>query len=74
MKVRVLLIVMCLISLAVCGCQRGDFMLSPVVKGQLAPHAGYNIGPELYLEQGDRVIVTGAVIWIEGTDPNDLFE
>jgi hypothetical protein len=49
-------------------------MLSPVVKGQLAPHAGYNIGPELYLEQGDRVIVTGAVIWIEGTDPNDLFE
>jgi hypothetical protein len=56
-----------MISLA--GCQRGDIQVSPVLKGQPAPHAGYNIGPGLYLNKGEPAKVTGAVIWIEGLDP-----
>lgn len=55
------------------GCQRGDIVLSPVFEGQPAPHAGYNIGPELWVEQGIQAKVSGAVIWIRGTDPNSLF-
>ena len=61
-----------LILLCVAGCQRGDFKASMVIKGQLAPHAGYNIGPELYVEEGSSVPVTGAIVWIRGLDPNDL--
>lgn len=60
------------IGLLVVGCQRGDLKISPVVIGQSAPHDGYNIGPELYLEEGDPVKVTGAVIWIKGTEPAEL--
>ena len=67
-----LLVVMMLCML--CSCQRGDVKISPVIEGQVSPQAGYNIGPELYLEIGDRAKVTGAVIWISGLDPNDLLE
>ncbi len=61
-----------IISLCLAGCQRGDFKMSPIVEGQLAPHAGYNIGPELWLEKGMPAKVTGAVIWIRGLDPNNV--
>jgi len=48
-------------------------MISPVIDGAKAPHKGYNIGPDLWLEAGDEVKVTGAVIWLEGTEPNEIF-
>ena len=67
-------ILMCLLAISLAGCQRGDFKASPIVEGQPTEHAGYNVGPELYLEAGDEAKVTGAVIWIRGLDPNDLFE
>lgn len=67
-----LVIVTVLIMLALIGCQRGDFKVSMVIEGQPAPHAGYNIGPDLYVEPGIPVPVSGAVIWIRGLDPNDL--
>ena len=54
------------------GCQRGDFRASMVIRGQPAPHAGYNVGPEIYVLPGDPCPVTGAVIWIRGLDPNDI--
>lgn len=71
MKRKLLLIVM---LCGLCGCQRGDIRVSPIIEGQSTVHAGYNIGPELYLEAGDSAKVTGAVIWISGLDPNDLLE
>jgi len=61
-----------LICIALGGCQRGDVKASPVIEGQPAPHAGWNIGPELWLEQGQPAKVTGAVIWIKGLDPNNI--
>lgn len=67
-----LVIVAMLITVVLLGCQRGDIRISPVIQGQPAPHAGYNIGPELYVQPGTPVPVTGAVIWIRGLDPNDL--
>ncbi len=59
--------------MAMTGCQRGDIQLSPVFEDQAAPHAGWNFGPDSYLDQGDQVKVTGVVLWLKGTDPNDLF-
>jgi len=62
------------VMLLMSGCQRGDFRISPIIAGQPAPHAGYNVGPETYIEEGQPALVTGAVIWIRGLDPNDLYE
>lgn len=70
---RHIVITLFVVMLLLSGCQRGDIKVSPVVENQASPHAGYNIGPELWVEQGDTIKVTGAVIWIKGTDPNDLF-
>ena len=70
MQIVVVVLLLCLLGV---GCQSGDIKVSPVIEGQKAPHAGYNVGPELYLETGDKVKVTGAVIWMKGLDPNDLF-
>lgn len=69
---KVICVIILAIFLLVVGCQTGDIKVSPVIEGQRAPHAGYNIGPELYLETGNVVKVTGAVIYIKGFDPNDL--
>jgi len=66
----ILLILPVILSLS---CQRGSIKVSPVIEGVSAPHAGYNIGPDLWLEPGDKVKVTGAVIWIEGLEPNEIF-
>ena len=73
MQIVAVAMLLCLLGICSVGCQSGDIKVSPVIEGQKAPHAGYNIGPELYLETGNKVKVTGAVIWINGFDPNDLF-
>jgi hypothetical protein len=70
---KVIIVLLVVLAGMVAGCQRGDVMLSPVIEGQPAPHAGYNIGPELWVEPGNPVKVTGAVIWIRGVDPNSIF-
>ena len=59
-------------ALLICGCNRGDLKVTPVVEGQAAPHAGFNLGPDTWLEPGNEVKVTGAVIWIKGVDPNSI--
>jgi len=69
-----MIIILCLVSLLFTGCRRGDIQISMVIEGQTTLHDGYNVGPELYLKKGDKAKVTGAVIWIKGTDPNELFE
>jgi len=70
MKYVVTLLVVCLL---VVGCQRGDIKVSMVLENQAAPHEGYNVGPETYVQEGDPCPVTGAVIWIKGAEPNDIF-
>lgn len=69
MKLKLLVVML----LCIAGCQRGDIQVSPIIEGQPAMHSGYNVGPELWLEKDDPAKVTGAVIWIKGLDPNDLF-
>lgn len=54
------------------GCQRSTFRVSMVIEGQKAPHDGYNIGPELYVNKGQPVKVSGALVWVRGLDPNDM--
>jgi len=61
------------LALLVCaGCRHGDFKAEAVIKGQPAPFAGYNIGPELWVEEGQPCPVFGAVIWVKGLEPNDI--
>lgn len=62
-----------ILAVLVSGCRRGDFKMSTIIAGQPATHAGYNIGPELYLEPGDIAVTTGVVLWLEVLDPNDLW-
>ena len=57
---------------AIVGCGGENFKVSPVWEGQLAPHAGYNIGPDTYVQPGDKIKVSGLVVWIDGLDPNDV--
>lgn len=66
------LTIICL--LAICGCNGGDIKITPVIKKQPAPHSGYNLSPEMWVEQGERVPMTGVVLWLKGTEPNDIFE
>jgi hypothetical protein len=66
------LVVLVLGVLLIAGCQRGDIRISAVVEGQRAPHAGWNFGPDSYLEEGDTVKVTGVDLWMKGFDPNDF--
>lgn len=71
-KLGVLIVLLAL--LVVVGCpQRGDLAISPVFKGNPAPHRGWNLGPDIWVEAGDPVPVSGVVFWLEGTDPNELF-
>ncbi len=62
----------CILAVAA-GCDRGSAKMSPVIEGQAAPHAGWNFGPDSYLQPGNEVKVSGVVLWIEGTEPNDIF-
>jgi hypothetical protein len=68
------IVTLILVLFVIAGCNRGDIQVSSVLQGQPAPHRGYNIGPGLWVETGQPVLVTGAIVWIEGTDPNQLFE
>lgn len=70
---RTVVVIVILVAVLIAGCNRGSLKATPVIAGQPAPHAGYNVGPSLYLLPGDTVLVTGAVIWIKGLDPNELF-
>lgn len=72
MKVLRILVILAVLLISNTSCQRGDAQVSVVVQGQTAPHKGYNVGPDLYVEQGDPIPVSGLLIWIRGLDPNDL--
>jgi len=65
----IILIVLLLIG---SSCNRGDIKITPVIENQGAPHPGWNIGPDMYVETGDLCPITGAVVWIKGLDPNDI--
>ena len=67
-----LCVLILLVALVLSGCNRGDFKVSPVVEGQASPHAGFNLGPDTWVETGNEIKVTGAVIWIKGVDPNSM--
>ena len=72
-KLVVTIVVALLVTgLSIVGCMRGDLKATMVIAGQPAPHDGYNIGEDIYVEEGKPVIMTGAVVWIKGLDPNDL--
>ncbi|MHC4676285.1 MAG: hypothetical protein ACYTBZ_27655 [Planctomycetota bacterium] len=68
---RTVVVIILLAAILIVGCSRGDLKVTPVIAGQAAPHAGYMVGE--YLRAGDRVPVSGAVIWIKGLDPNEVF-
>lgn len=72
MKAILLGIILIVLLLIGSSCNRGDVKITPVIENQIAPHAGYNIGPDMYVEPGDLCPITGAVIWIKGLDPNDI--
>lgn len=63
-----------LILLSLAGCGGDNFQVSPVFEGQAAPHAGYNFGPDSYVQTGDEVKVSGVIVWIDELDPNDILE
>ncbi len=66
------LVAILIITLFTSGCQRGDFRMSPVIEGQPAPHDGFNLGPEIYVYQGQPVKMSGMVLWVNGLDPNSF--
>ena len=68
----ILLILVAACLLMACGCKHGDFKAEVVMKGQPAPFTGYNVGPDLYVVEGQPCPVAGAVVWIKGLDPNDI--
>ena len=66
------LVAILIIVLFTCGCQTNSVKFTPVLEGQPAPHDGFNIGPDIYVYQGQPCKITGAVLWINGLDPNSL--
>ena len=56
------------------GCGGDNFSIEPVIEGQTAPLSGWNLGPSMYVQEGDEVKLTGVVIWIDGLDPNDIVD
>jgi hypothetical protein len=66
------LIILAILALCLAGCHRGDLKVEPAIKGQPAAITGWNIGPELYIEQGQPCPITGAIVYIKGLDPNEL--
>lgn len=63
-----------LVVLLMAGCSGDSFRVSTAIEGTPAPHAGYNFGPDSYVQAGDEVKVTGVIVWIEGLDPNDIVD
>lgn len=66
------LVAILIIALFTSGCQTSSIKFTPVIEGQPAPHDGFNLGPEIYVYQGQPCKLSGAVIWIKGLDPNSL--
>ena len=62
------------LAVVIAGCGGENFTVSPVLEGQAAPHAGWNIGPDSYVQPGAEVKVTGVIVWIDGLDPNDVLD
>ncbi len=56
----------------ICGCATNDIKISPAIEGFPVSQDGYNVGPELYVRKGEPAKVTGAVIYIKGTEPEVL--
>lgn len=70
-----LIILLAIVLLAGCPfIQRGDFKASVVIEGQPAPFAGWNVGPDLWIEEGDIIKVSGGHIWVRYFDPNEWSE
>ena len=67
-----LTLILILMAILLVGCQRGDIKLSPVIQGQPAPHDGFNLGPEIYVYQGQPCKMSGMVLWVNGLDPNTI--
>lgn len=71
---RKMLISLCLVSLLlIVGCQSEDFRASVVIEGQPVPFDGWNIGPGLFRLKGEPAKVTGYQMWVNGLDPNDIY-
>ena len=70
MKRLVIIIILAILM----GCQTKDFKATIVAEGQPSPHDGYNIGPDIWVEEGTPVKLSGAVVWINGLDPNSIEE
>jgi hypothetical protein len=66
-------IVAVLLALLFGGCDRGDIRATVVIEGQPAPHDGWNVGPDLWLRAGEPAKVAGAVVDVDGLDPNSVF-
>jgi len=62
------LICSALILVSMAGCRRGDLKVDTVFKNQPAPFSGWNIGPEMWIEAGDPVLVDGVIIWTPWLD------
>jgi len=67
---KTVIITLIMAMLLISGCQRGDIKAQIVIQGQPAPYDGYNISPEIYVLEGQPVPMTGALVWINGLDPN----
>ena len=71
-KRGLLTLISLLVFICLVGCRHGDLKVSTVFENQPAPHSGFNVGPDWWVEQGDPVPVTGVVIWVKGLEPNDI--
>ena len=71
MKTKLIITVL-LTLLLISGCQRDDLGITPVRFGQITPHEGWNLSPDMYLFEGDTVPMTGVVIRINGLEYDDL--
>ena len=69
MKTKLIILLMLVM---ISGCQRGDLGITPVRFGQITPHEGWNLSPDIYLFEGDTVPMTGVVIRINGLEYDDL--
>ena len=69
---RYVILILIIIIVVLTGCQRGDIKITPVIQGQPAPHDGFNLGPEIYVYQGQPCKMSGMVLWVNGLDPNTI--
>ena len=63
--ILLILSVQCLALISLAGCVK----VVPVIAGQPAPISGFNVGPGMFVVQGQPAILTGAIIGVDGLDP-----